>query len=113
MSYGLTVWDAQGNVQMTTDDFTYQVLHSQVYSMSENGGVHVINVPGFDPATCSAAILPTEAASQSQMDSAINGLPYTSLAPGVITIYSKRPGSPSDAGYSLLKFRLLVMRFSN
>lgn len=114
MSYGFTVWDEQGNVQMTTDDFTYQVMHNQVYQVGTSGqNPIVLNLPGFDPVKCSAVILPTDAISESAMDEAINALPYISLAVGVITISRQTPFGTANTGSSLLRFRLLVMRHSN
>ena len=31
MSYGIRTWNANGVLEMDTDTFTYQVLHSQTY----------------------------------------------------------------------------------
>lgn len=112
MSYGFTAWDAEGNVQMTTDDFTYQVMHNQVYDLRVTAPLS-ISVPGFDPAKCSAVILPLDAISETEMGFATNALPYTSLASGLITIRRQTPAGTVNAGSSLLRFRLLVMRHSN
>ncbi|MDD0977556.1 hypothetical protein [Pseudomonas fontis] len=112
MSYGLTVWDAQGRVQMTLDDFTYQVMHSQVYDLRTVSPI-VVNIPGFDPAKCSAVILPIDAITEAAMGSALNALPYMALSAGSIGIYRQTPTGTATTGASSLRFRLLVMRYTN
>ncbi|WP_143505275.1 hypothetical protein [Pseudomonas sp. ICMP 460] len=93
---------------MDTDSFTYQVIHNALYNLSLNP-VITVNIPGFSVSNCVATILPTEA---STGDYANNALPYMSVAPGVVTVRSKNPGETGNFG-SLIKFRLLVMRFKN
>ena len=112
MSFGLTTWDEQSNVQMTTDDFTYQVMHSQVYDLHSAASI-TVSVPGFDPAKCSAVILPTDAISEADMSLAINALPYMTLSAGSIVISRQTPAGTAITGLTLLRFRLLVMRYSN
>lgn len=108
MSFGLRVWGANSAIQMDTDSFTYQVIHNALYDLSSNP-VIIVNIPGFRSDTCVATILPTEAATS---ENSANALPYMSVAPGVVTI---RGGNPSgrDNWRSLIKFRLLVMRYKN
>lgn len=112
MSNGMTTWDEQGNVQMTTDDFTYQQLHSQVYDL-RTALSFSIAVAGFNPATCSAVILPIDEVTESEMMNAINALPYMAVSPGLITISRRNPNTPAGNITSLLRFRLLVMRYAN
>ena len=112
MTYGLTVWDAQGNVQMTTDDFTYQQLHNQVYDL-KLAASYTVSVPGFDPSKCVATILPTDSATEAQLDEGSNALPYMTVSVGSIIIARANPSAPASSAVSLLRFRLLVMRYSN
>lgn len=108
MSFGMRVWGPDGSLQMDTDSFTYQVLHNTLYTLSGNP-VITVNVPGFNPDTCSAVILPTQPAADNYC---LSALPYQSVAPGVVTIRGKNP-SESGSILSTIQFRLLVMRYKN
>lgn len=109
MTYGVRTWTANGAIEMDTDSFTYQVLHNQVYQLTTNA-VITVPVPGFSPATCVAAILPTRAATN---DNASNAMPFQTVANGSIVIRSRHPNEPFPEGGSLIQFRLLVMRYKN
>lgn len=108
MSHGLTTWDANGNVQMTTDDFTYQIMYSAVHTPPVT-----VSVPGFDPSKCTAVILPVDAISEFYMQNAENALPYVALGQGVISVARQTPSGTASTGATVLRFRLLVMRYSN
>ena len=88
MSYGIRTWNANGVLEMDTDTFTYQVLHSQTYSLGSSQ-ILTVPVPGFVPATCSAAILPV----------------------GVVTIRARNPSESDPIVTTRLTFRLLAMRY--
>ena len=108
MSYGLRTWDEGGVLQMDTDSFTYQVLHSETYTLARSQ-VLTVTVAGFDPATCSAAILPISPPPDEVV--AVSGaIPYVSVAQNTITIRSKHP-SETGTNMTQLTFRLLVMRY--
>lgn len=111
MSFGLRTWNAAGVIEMDTDVFTYQVLHSQSYTLTMGA---VINVPvaGFDPASCSAVILPIGNVDSSRQY-CYDAMPYVTVASGSVTIRSRNP-SETDTGIgSRIPFRLLVMRYKN
>lgn len=108
MSHGVRTWDASGNLQMDTDSFTYQVLHNAVYTLTM-GAVVTASIAGFDPATCTAVILPTQAAANNYCNSA---MPFMSVGVGSVVVRSKHPNEPDAIG-STIQFRLLVMRFKN
>lgn len=109
MSFGLRTWSDTGIVQMDTDSFTYQILHSQTYKLTA-GQVLDVSVPGFDPGTCSAAILPI--GELPNPDVGITGaIPYVSVSSGSISIRSKHPSEASQGLSTRLEFRLLVMRY--
>ncbi|MBG8559130.1 MULTISPECIES: hypothetical protein [Pseudomonas] len=111
MSYGLRTFSEDGVVELDTDSFTYQVLHSQTYTLTGNGAVVSVPISGFNPATCTAVILPTTARKNEFNESA---MPYMRVAVGNVTVRSKHPNQPGteDSG-SHIQFRLLVMRFKN
>ena len=108
MSHGVRTWDAFGNLQMDTDSFTYQVLHNAVYTLTM-GAIVTASIAGFDPATCTAVILPTQAAANNYCNSA---MPFMSVGVGSVVVRSKHPNEPGAIG-STIQFRLLVMRFKN
>lgn len=108
MSTGLRTWAANGALQMDTDSYTYQVLHNAVYTLAM-GAVVTANISGFNPATCTAVILPTQAAANNYCYSA---MPFMSVGVGSVVVQSKHPNEPGAIG-STIQFRLLVMRFRN
>jgi hypothetical protein len=109
MSFGLRTWSGAGAAELDTDNFTYQVIHNQLYQLAL-GQVLTIPIAGFNPATCAAAILPTLPSSGDIMS---NALPYESVSVGVVTIRSKHPSEPQPEVGSTMQFRLLVMRYAN
>lgn len=109
MTYGVRTWTESGAIEMDTDSFTYQVLHNQVYQLTTNA-VITVPVPGFSPANCVAAILPTQAPTG---DYASNAMPYQTVENGTIVIQSRHPNEPFPEGGSLIQFRLLVMRYKS
>ena len=109
MSFGLRTWSANGTPELDTDNFTYQVIHNELYQLAANQ-VLTIPIAGFSPTTCAAAILPTQAASA---ENSLNAMPYESVAEGVVTIRSRNPSEPNASIGSTIQFRLLVMRYKN
>lgn len=109
MTYGVRTWGAGGALEMDTDSFTYQVLHNQLYQLSPRGVV-VADVPGFDPDKCVATILPTSTYSGGY---ATEAMPYMLVSPGQVQVLSKHPREPETYVYSVIEFRLLVMRYAN
>lgn len=108
MSHGVRTWDASGNLQMDTDSFTYQVLHNALYTLTM-GAIVTASIAGFDPATCTAVILPTQAAANNYCNSA---MPFMSVGVGSVVVRSKHPNETGAIG-STIQFRLLAMRFKN
>lgn len=108
MSHGVRTWDASGNLQMDTDSFTYQVLHNDLYTLTM-GAVVTASIAGFDPETCTAVILPTQAAANNYCNSA---MPFMSVGVGSVVVRSKHPNETGAIG-STIQFRLLAMRFKN
>lgn len=111
MSFGLRTWNAAGVIEMDTDVFTYQVLHSQTYSLSGNP-VITVPVAGFSPESCSAVILPIGNVDSSRQY-CYDAMPYMSVAPGSITIRARNPSEKDANIASRISFRLLVMRYKN
>ena len=108
MSFGLRTWGAGGALELDTDSFTYQVLHNQLYTITDRG-VITVPVAGFDPSTCCAAMLPTAAPSSTDVT---QGMPYMYVNSGSITIRSQNVNG-GDYNGSTIQFRLLAMRYRN
>jgi len=108
MTYGVRTWSANGVLEMDTDSYTYQVLHNALYNLAVTPVVTVF-IPGFDPANCTAVVLPTVAAANQYCSSA---LPYMTVSPGVVQVRNKNPAE-TDWFSTSIQFRLLVMRFKN
>lgn len=108
MSFGLRTWGAGGALELDTDSFTYQVIHNQLYTITDRG---VITVPiaGFDPSTCCAAILPINAPTSNDVT---QGMPYMYVNSGYVTIRSQNVNGGNYRG-STISFRLLAMRYRN
>ena len=110
MSFGLRTWSASGALELDTDNFTYQVIHSQTYSLTLKE-VLTVPVSGFDPDRCSASILPISPPNGTSIS---GSMPYMTVTVGSITIRSVHPNeSSSSGGGSTMTFRLLVTRFRN
>lgn len=112
MSNGMMTWDAQANVQMSSDDFTYQIMHSQIYNLATANPI-VVSVPGFDPAKCEAILVPVDGLSETDMGLARNAIPWIVQSVGSISISRQTPFGTASTGASLLRFRLIVMRYAN
>lgn len=110
MSFGLRTWSAKGAIELDTDNFTYQVIHNQRYQLSR-GAVITVPIAGFDPAKCSASILPINPAASADNWEA---MPYMSVGAGFVSIRSLHPNEDPKYGYgSTIAFRLLAMRYRN
>lgn len=108
MSFGMRTWGAGGTLELDTDSFTYQVIHNQLYTIT-NGGVLTITIAGFDPSKCCAAMLPTLAPSGT---SVTEGMPYMYVNSGSVTVRSQNVNGGGYTG-STIQFRLLAMRYRN
>jgi hypothetical protein len=109
MSFGMRTWSASGAPEVDTGNFTYQVIHNQVYQLTVNATI-TVPISGFSPSTCVAVILPTQAPTA---ENSLNALPYQTVGEGVVTIKSRNPSEPSSTIGSAIEFRLLVMRYAN
>lgn len=114
MTYGLRTWNDEGVLEMDTDSFTYQVIHNQLYRLGPqgNGLVIVVPIPGFNPSTCVATLLPTQAAPNTY---AVNAMPYMAVYSGGVTLRAIHPDQPSglNEAVTAIQVRLLVMRYRN
>jgi len=108
VSFGLRTWSSKGTLQLDTNNFTYQIIFSQTYKLTL-GQVLTIPIAGFTVDKCSASILPLDAATS---EDSYEALPYIRVVNGSITIRSIHPDDPYGNG-SLMRFRLLVMRYRN
>ena len=108
MSFGLRTWSATGVLELDTDTFTYQVIHSQQYTMT-NGGTITVPIAGFTTDKCVAVMLPLGTTFGSEI--AADAMPYIIQQNGSVVMQSRPPGSSSQG--SIISFRLLAMRFRN
>lgn len=106
MSFGLRTWGAGGALELDTDAFTYQVMHSQLYTMT-NGGSITVPIAGFTTDKCVAVMLPL---GDVTMEIASQAMPYIFQFNGSVRIDSRPEGS-TDLG-STISFRLLAMRYN-
>lgn len=101
MSYGARVWDANGNLVMDTNTFTYQVIWQGVidFSMATTAQavVYTLPIPGFNPANCVFMIIPTRAQDiQSAEGDPIGNTkayPYVTPAVNQVTVRSCNPST--------------------
>lgn len=107
MSFGLRTWNEQGVLELDTDTFTYQVMFSQTYTMT-NGGSITVPIDGFTTDKCVAVMLPLGTVAA---DYASEAMPYIFQNNGSVTINSRPVGSTSNG--STISFRLLAMRLRN
>lgn len=107
MSFGLRTWGAGGALEMDTDTFTYQVMHSQLYTITSGGSI-TVPITGFTTDKCVAVMLPL---GDVTMEVASQAMPYIFQSAGSVRIDSRPQGS-TDLG-SAISFRLLAMRFRN
>lgn len=109
MSFGLRTWGAGGALELDTDSFTYQILHSQTYTL---GTVITVPVSGLNPNNCSAVILPIGNVDSSRQY-CYDAMPYVTVSSDSVTIQAKNPSEPDSGIASRISFRLLVMRYKN
>ncbi|CAM4005874.1 hypothetical protein [Pseudomonas wadenswilerensis] len=113
MSFGLRTFSSTGVMELDTTSFTYQILHNELLDFTATTTPRTISIPGFDPDKCSAVLLPIDAVDDSNRDTHATAMPYISLAPGVVTVLSRHPNETDSRFVTLIRVRLLVMRFRN
>lgn len=110
MSFGLRTWSEKGVLEMDTDSFTYQVIHSQTYTLADKATI-VVSLPEFTPASCTAAILPIGPPAEAGDPVGVTkAAPYVRVSQGKIEIFAVNPTS-SASRKTQIEFRLLVMRY--
>lgn len=107
MSFGLRTWGAGGTLELDTDSFTYQVMHSQLYTITSGGSI-TVPITGFTTDKCVAVMLPL---GDVTFEIAQQAMPYIFQSNGSVRIDSRPAGSTSNG--STISFRLLAMRFRN
>lgn len=107
MSFGLRTWSANGTLELDTDNFTYQVMHSELYTMTNVWSI-TVPITGFTTDKCVAVMLPLGGV---VYESAAEAMPYIFQSNGYVRIDSRPEGSTSNG--SMISFRLLAMRFRN
>lgn len=114
MTFGLRTWGAGAQLELDTSTFTYQVLHSSVidFGKAATPAVVTVSVPGFNPATCCATLLPLNLPAPSLWEGHRNAMPYVAVASGSVTVRKRHPNETSVNNDTALAVRLLVMRYA-
>jgi hypothetical protein len=82
MDFGLSVFDANGIKTLGMEDFTLQKLAVMIVPAARGGGQGnnyeyiIMDVPGYDPATCFVTITPKVYAPYDQPGTPIHGAAY-------------------------------------
>jgi hypothetical protein len=108
MSFGLQTWGTNGALQLSTDNFTYQVIHNALYTASAS--TITVNISGYSPSTCSAVLLPVNPAPNEYIYSA---MPFMIVGAGYVQILGKHPNETDASLRSTIQVRLLVTRYKN
>ncbi|MGH8389333.1 MAG: hypothetical protein ACRESJ_28275 [Pseudomonas sp.] len=111
-SFGLRVFDENGQLGMDTNSFTYQVIWQGVIDFSGSTPSYTLNISGFKPANCVFMIIPTRV--QDVQSSEGDGLgntksyPFVTTAVGQVTVLPKNP----SAGASVLQTRIVAKAYA-
>ena len=112
MSYGMRIWDENGQLAMDTNSFTYQVIWQGVIDFSGTVPSYTLNIPGFNPANCVFMIIPTRAqdVQSAELDGSGNqkSYPYVTTSVGQVVV---RPKNPS-AGAATLQTRIVAKAYA-
>lgn len=120
MSFGLEIKDENGQSVMSTSDFTYRVIHSEIITITPAAQTITRTVAGFSSASCAAIIYhESPQAYASDPGPYINALiPHMSISGENITIRARHPSGGGSSGTSLgpsgaaAAYRLICVRGS-
>lgn len=117
MSFGLEVFDASSRKILSTSDFTYRIIYSELITFSTANQVITRTVPGFNPSTCGAFVYHERPDLYADTGPYVwSLLPWMSVSGETITIRERHPdgginsGARGVSGSSTL-FRLICARF--
>lgn len=116
MSYGMRVWDENGNLAMDTNTFTYQVIWQGAIDFSGATPSYTLNIPGFNPANCVFMIIPTRAQDVQSAESDGSGnaksYPYVTTTMGQVTVLPKNPSASGSVGQTRIVAKAYAIRYS-
>jgi len=112
MSFGMRTWGTSGNLELDENSFTVRVIYSALVPRSQ--GYYVdIPVPGVDPDTCSAIIVPAGPYPQDQNAQNLYAVQFEpQMFVGTVRVwFTNRNSVPYQPSSGLATQRLLVMRY--
>ncbi|UFQ02269.1 hypothetical protein [Pseudomonas fitomaticsae] len=116
MTYGVHVFDENGQLIMNTNSFTYQVLWQGVLDFSTSASSQTVIIPGFNPATCVFMMIPTRVqdVQSSEADGSGNqkSYPYVTTAAGQVVVTPYNPSSTTGSTASRVIAKGYAVRFA-
>jgi hypothetical protein len=107
MSYGLKIWDEDGNVSLDETSFTMRVVHSSVVKGSNSANFQTISVPGLTTTNGAAFVVPV-----GSYNAAVDMQLETEVIAGAVRVYSFMRGRAQYSSTTSSTMRLIVIRFS-
>ena len=107
MSFGLKIWDEDGNVSLDETSFTMRVVHSSVVTGSHAATYQTISVPGLTTTNGAAFVVPIGTYSVNN-DMQLE----TEVIANAVRVYSFIRGRAQYSNTTNSTMRLIVIRFS-
>lgn len=116
MSYGMRIWDENGQLAMDTNSFTYQVIWQGVIDFSGATPSYTLNIPGFNPANCVFMIIPTreQDVQSAELDGSGNqkSYPYVTTSVGQVVVRPKNPSASASTLQTRIVAKAYAIRYS-
>ncbi|WP_335944427.1 hypothetical protein [Pseudomonas sp. G166] len=108
MSFGLKIWDEDGNVSLDETSFTMRVVYSGVVTGSRAGPTYqTISVPGLTATNGTAFVVPI-----GSYDIDVAMQLETEVIAGAVRVYNFIRGRAEYSSVTTVTMRLIVIRFS-
>lgn len=107
MSFGLKIWDENGNVTLDETSFTMRVVYSGIVKGSNSANFQTISVPGLTPTNGAAFVVPIgsyNVNTDMQLE--------TEVIANAVRVYSFVRGRAQYSSTTSSTMRLIVIRFS-
>lgn len=106
MSFGLKVWDGDGNVVLDENSFTMRVVYSGLVTGGSTASSQTISIPGVTTSNASAFVVPIGA--YGTFDKQLE----TEVISGGARVYNYNRSRPEYSAITQVTMRLIVIRFS-
>ncbi len=107
MSFGIRIWDENGNLTLDETSFTMRVVYSGVVTGTNSANFQTISVPGITTTNCAAFVVPIgnyNVSTDMQLE--------TEVIAGAVRVYSYMRGREQFSSTTSSTMRLIVIRFS-